>query len=94
MKRRTEITIEIERVLFVSRRESSAAWCASCDAEASLITTSEAAALAGTTANEILQRAEQGTLHSSVTQSGTQLICLTSLLCHEHSFHTRERTAL
>ncbi|HEY0547118.1 MAG TPA: hypothetical protein VGC91_17195 [Pyrinomonadaceae bacterium] len=87
MKRRTEITIEIERVLVFSQRTNHEARCADCDAEASLITASEAATLAGTTVHAIFRRAEAGTLHSSVTQAGALLICLTSLLRDEHSFH-------
>ena len=87
MKRRTEITIEIERVLVFSRRTNQGTWCASCEAEASLITVSEAAALAGATGHEIFRRAEAGMLHSSLTQDGVLLICLTSLLRDERSFH-------
>ena len=87
MKRRTEITIEIDRVLVFSQRTNHNAWCADCDAEASLITASEAAALAGTTVHAIFRRAEAGTLHASVTHAGALLICLTSLLRDEHSFH-------
>lgn len=91
MKRRTEITIEIDRVLVFSQRTKHKAWCADCDAEASLITVSEAAALARTSDHAIFQRAEAGTVHSSLTHAGALLICLTSLLRDEHSFHGAAR---
>lgn len=87
MKRRTEIIIEIDRVLVFSKRGSQELWCATCGAEASLITVSEAAAVADTSVRTIYQRAESGTLHSSITHTGALLICLTSLLRDGHSFH-------
>jgi hypothetical protein len=87
MKRRTEITIEIERVLVFGKRGSQELWCETCGAEASLITVSEAAAIADTSVRAIYQRAESGVLHSSITHAGPLLICLTSLLRDGHSFH-------
>jgi hypothetical protein len=91
MKRRTEITIEIDRVLVFSRRGSHQAFCETCGAEASLITVSEAAALADTSVRAIYQRAESGVLHSSITHAGALLICLTSLLRDGHSFYRAVR---
>jgi hypothetical protein len=80
MKRRTEITIEIDRVTVISRRDSHQAWCAACGAEVSLITASEAATLSATDVQTIFRHAASGALHSSLTQRGALLICLTSLL--------------
>ena len=78
--RRTEITIEVERTLVVSRRRRLAEWCPACGAEAEMVTPSEAAAVAGVGSHVIFRRAEDGGLHSRVTPEGALLVCLNSLV--------------
>ena len=94
MKRRTEITIEIDRELIFSKRVSHEAWCATCGEEASLITALEAAVIADTNVRAIYQRAESGVLHSSNTHAGALLICLNSLLRYENKSNSEIRGTL
>ena len=80
MKRRTEITIETERVLLISRRRRSAvAWCEACGGRVLMLTTEEAARQAGVTARILYRRVEAGQVHFTETADGALLICCTSL---------------
>lgn len=81
MKRRTEITIETQRLLMLSRRKLSVvAWCAACDARVTMITADEAASLAGLSPRTIYRRVEAEKVHFSETADGVLLVCLNSLL--------------
>jgi hypothetical protein len=80
MKRRTEITIEIDRVMVISRRNTAQHWCESCGAEVDMISESEATIVAGATAQAIRRLAQTGAIHSRRAVDGGQLICLDSLL--------------
>ena len=79
MKRRT-ITVEIDRVISISQRQSSpVAWCAACESLVRMVTADEAARLARVTARLIYQWVEAGRLHFTETPEGQLLICLNSL---------------
>jgi hypothetical protein len=72
MLKRTEITIETERLLVVSRRsERTVLWCNQCGQMAPMITVYEAARLLGF--------ATSGLLHFVITPEGRLFICFDSL---------------
>jgi len=79
MKKRTEITIETDRLTLVSSRKSPVIWCESCAAPVGMLTVDEAAALAGATSRSIFRRVESGELHFAETPTGRLFICLNSL---------------
>jgi hypothetical protein len=80
MQKRTEITIETERLLVVSqRREKPIFWCADCDTQVPMLTVYEAARTARTTPLVISELAEAGKLHFAVTLAGQHFICPNSL---------------
>lgn len=80
MQKRTEITIETERFLVVSRRRNKPMlWCSECDNQLPMLTVIEAARTAGTTSFVISELAEAGKLHMTVTLDGQRFICSNSL---------------
>jgi excisionase family DNA binding protein len=79
-KRRTEITIETERLLVMSvQRESSLGWCDNCAGQVTMITPNEAAVRARISPRTIYQWVEAGKLHFTKTSEGSLFICLNSL---------------
>ena len=84
MKRRTEITVETDRILLVRRRReertAAAIWCATCATDSFMFTVDEAAALLGTSSMTVFRWAERGRLHWLETAEGKVLICQNSLL--------------
>jgi hypothetical protein len=80
MKKRTEITIETERLLVVSqRRGRTVLWCSDCDKKVPMLTVDEAARGAGTTPAVIFELVEAGKLHFAVGLKGQHFVCLNSL---------------
>jgi hypothetical protein len=80
MQKRTQITIETERLLVVSRRhEAARIRCNQCDTSLPMLTVDEAAAKAVTTPIVIFRLAEAGRLHFAVTPEGRLFICPSSL---------------
>lgn len=81
MKRRTEITVETDRVIVVRRRreKSVTAWCMACDAESVMLTVNEAASVLGASSMNVFRWAEAGHLHWLETERGAVLICQNSL---------------
>jgi hypothetical protein len=78
MKKRTEITIETERVVVLEGgvREDAAQWCEKCGAPSRLIAPDEAAALLGVSTQTILRWAEAAGLHFAESSDGPPLLCL------------------
>ncbi len=80
MKRRTEITIETDRVFVIRRRTvASAVWCQACGHPVDMATPNEAAALAGIRSRSIYRWVEAETIHFTESPDGMVLICLNSL---------------
>ncbi len=82
MKRRTEITIETDRLVLVGRKGTKARsydWCTACNSLVQLLTTDDAALTAGVNSRTIFHWAESGRLHSKETSEGLLLICPVSL---------------
>lgn len=81
MKRRTEITIEKQRLLLISgRRVSATGWCDPCGAQVDLVTAETAAALSGVSTRAIYRRVESGELHFTEVREGLLLVCRESLI--------------
>ena len=79
MKRRT-ITVEVDRVVFIGKHESSPiVWCAACASRVRMVTVDEAATLARASARTVYRWVEAGSLHFTETPEGRLLICLNSL---------------
>ncbi|HEY5883603.1 MAG TPA: hypothetical protein VIT88_02905 [Pyrinomonadaceae bacterium] len=86
MQRRTEVTIETERLLVVSQHaESIGLWCHRCARTVLMMTVAEAARTGGTTAEAISRLAEVGQLHFSVAAEGRLFICSNSLITNTES---------
>ncbi len=80
MKRRTEITIETERVLVISKRNTSAlAWCSACGGQAQMITPETAAKLADVSSRAIYRLIEADGLHFVEMSDKRLWICVNSL---------------
>jgi hypothetical protein len=80
MKRRTEITIEIDRVIVISQQREQRSWCATCGADVLMVTAGEAAEMIHESDAVIYRLAESGKLHFATTTAGMLLICPDSLL--------------
>jgi O-succinylbenzoate synthase len=81
MKRRTEITIETERVVVLDGvvREDDVQWCEKCGAESRMIAPDAAATLLRVSTQAILRWAEAAGLHFVESADGPPLLCLDSL---------------
>ncbi|HYW70314.1 MAG TPA: hypothetical protein VE961_04735 [Pyrinomonadaceae bacterium] len=80
MGRRTEITIEAQRLLMISRRRVTAVtWCEQCAERVSFVGADEAAALCGVTPRAIYRWVDENQLHFVETPEGLLLLCLGSL---------------
>jgi hypothetical protein len=75
--KRTEITIETDRVLIIRRRRVLRAWCQECGHEVEMVDPREAEAI---TAVRGLPLRDCAQWHVAQSQEGTGLICLDSLL--------------
>jgi len=80
-KKRTEITVETERVLVIRRRyRAIEAWCDACAEKVVMIRPDQAAAVSGLSLRAIFGDIEKATLHFMDQPDGMLLICLSSLL--------------
>lgn len=80
-RKRTEITIETERILLIRRRnESSFLWCELCGQAFPMLTVEEAAAVLRVSRDEILRKLEDNQLHCVQMSTGSIRICPNSLL--------------
>jgi hypothetical protein len=79
-KRRTEITIETDRVFVVSRRRISVlTWCVACGERVTMITPDEAAITARVSSRAIYRCMEAERVHFTETADGLLLVCTNSL---------------
>jgi len=74
MKTRTEIVVETDKWVVVSRFRKSA-WCPACSRQVEMLNVDEAAIFARVNSRTIFHWAESGALHSSETPEGLLLIC-------------------
>jgi hypothetical protein len=93
--RRTEITVETDRVLIIRKSNSTRVWCAECGREVDMVDLNEVGAIAGTLPPGMAQRlpgeslstkpmlsgcGERPGWHWSQAADGSTLVCLESLL--------------
>jgi hypothetical protein len=78
--KRTEITVETDRVLIVRRRRALRIWCPGCGSEVDMVGLGEGEALTGVSAQALQDRAQTGRWHLAESPNGSLLICLESLL--------------
>ena len=74
MKSRTEITLETDRLIVVSRPKKKR-WCSDCALYVEMMSIDDAALFARVNSRTIFQWAESGEVHSSETAAGLLLIC-------------------
>ena len=74
MRTRTEITLETDRWLVVSRPRRNL-WCSTCARTVEMMSIDDAALKAHVNSRMIFQWVESGAVHSSETQEGLLLIC-------------------
>lgn len=79
MKTRTEIIFEVDRLVVVSRPRGGLHWCDSCHRSVDMMTTDQAALMAGVKSRTIFRWADSGQLHSMESAEGLLLICPNSL---------------
>lgn len=79
-EKRTEITVEVDRVLIIRRRRSIRGWCAECSGEVDLVGEVEAEALTGMSGQTLRDHAQTCGWHVLEGEDGTGLVCLQSLL--------------
>jgi hypothetical protein len=80
MARSTRITIETQSLMICHGRSSTRGWCARCAQEAEMIALESIAVRSNLVPHEVEKWLNAGDLHRSRTPSGTELICLNSLL--------------
>jgi excisionase family DNA binding protein len=79
-KKRTKVTVEIERSLVIRKRGRAVqAWCAECGDEVAMVTPEEAACAADVSTRTIYRWVEAGKLHFTETREGFLLVCRNSL---------------
>ena len=86
-KRRTKITVQTERLLIIPRRNNATRlWCESCGEAVAMISSEEAAAIAGVGESTIYGWVEADRLHFTETAVGALRVCFNSLMNHLSSF--------
>ena len=83
-RKRTEITIETDRIVVLSRRKVSiVSWCRECNQRVQMVTVDEAASIAGVTSRTMYRWADAEKLHFTETADGVLMICGASLTLSE-----------
>jgi hypothetical protein len=80
VRKRTEITIETDRVLIIRRRRVVRVWCQECRSQADMVDLREAEGLTGLSRRALSEGAEARKWHMCQGQDGASLVCLESLL--------------
>jgi len=79
-KNKIDVTVESHEVVILRKSNAPVqAWCAQCGAQVRMITSAEAALLAGVSSRAIYRQIEGGRLHFTETPDSSLLICLNSL---------------
>ena len=81
-KKRTEVTIEVEEVIYAAGYHSrfTRAWCVACGAEAVMVTPEQAALIAGVSLRAINRWIKAGRIHFIETRDGRLRVCVTRCL--------------
>jgi len=78
MRTRTEITLETDRLIVVSRPKKKR-WCSDCELYVEMMSIDDAALRSQVNSRTIFRWAESGAVHSTETAEGLLLICPNSL---------------
>lgn len=79
-KRRTEITVETQRVVVIRQNRSVVpVWCAACAQHVTMLSAEEAAAATGLTRRTIYALVEAKKIHFTETPDGVLFVCFNSL---------------
>jgi len=76
--RRTEITVETDRLLIIQRRRVRT-WCQECGGDVEMVSLAEAETLTALSGQEFQESAQAHRWHLSENQEGSYLVCLRSL---------------
>jgi helix-turn-helix protein len=80
-RKRTEITIETDRLVVVSgRKVSIVSWCRECNQRVKMVTVDDAAAMAGLSSRTVYRWIEAEKIHSLETSEKFLLVCPRSLM--------------
>ena len=79
IRKRTEITVEIDRLLIVRGHQRVVAWCPACARHRKMLASDDAAIAAHVKSTTIFRWAESGRIHGAETPEGLLLICPESL---------------
>ena len=74
MKTRTEVTLEMDRWIVISR-PGRRRWCSACARHVEMMTIDDAALFAQVSSRTIFRWAESGALHVTETPQGLLLVC-------------------
>jgi hypothetical protein len=78
-EKRTEITIETDRMFSIRSQRMVVSWCVECDARVEVVPVDVAAMLRHVSSITIFHWVEEKHIHSSEDANGLLLICLNSL---------------
>lgn len=84
LKKRTEVTIETERLLVIRNRPRMVMWCEQCRVEVRMLTVDQAALMMKIRSLMIYRLVETGDLHFAENDEGILLVCLNSLEAISH----------
>ena len=80
MAKRTRISIETDSLLVLRGRKSLWAWCPQCGAEVEMIPLNDVGVVSNLPPADVQAWMESPDLHHTKTASGTDLICLNSMI--------------
>ncbi len=79
-KRKTSITVETERVIWLRKRRGlTLTWCPECGEQTRMVSTDEAALLAHVSMRDIYRLVDAARIHFAETPDGLLRVCLKSL---------------
>jgi hypothetical protein len=80
MRKRTQITVETDRVLIVRRRKTTRAWCRNCGSVVDFVPVEQAGRLPGNDPKTLDLGPDAEKLHLKKAADGSLLVCLKGLL--------------
>jgi hypothetical protein len=89
LRKRTEVTIETERLLVIRNRPQTVIRCEQCRAEVRMLAVDQAALMMNVRSLAIYRLVETGDLHFAENAEGILLVCLNSL----EAISLRQQTA-
>lgn len=78
--KRTEITVETDRILIIRRTRAIRVWCTKCGCDVEMVSVGAAEEFTGTSGQALRDCARARGWHFSESQDGTALVCLESVL--------------